>query len=117
MHELHLSLRDKSFFPIVLDTENVLQNLIKNMVEKKSYEGSVTLKLEIDLVEQAVEDTILGTRIVLVPNVSHKVSSVMQVKSEIKGGQSYDDYELVLNDLKDEYVMRRIDTGIEQMEL
>lgn len=114
MHELHLSLRDESFLPIVLDTESVLQNLAKDMVEKKSTEGSVTLKLEIELTEQILPDT---SRASLIPVVRHKVSSMMQIKDEIKGSQRYDDYELVHDDLRDEYVLRRIDTGIEQMEL
>ena len=117
MHELHLSLRDESFFPIVQDTENVLQKLLKNMVEKNSAEGSVTLKLDIRLTEEAVNDPVVGVRRILVPSVSHKVASVMQIKGEVKGGQRYDDYELVHDDLRDEYVLRRIDTGVEQMEL
>ena len=112
MNELTLHLTDTAFEPVIANGKTVLQRLPGNMVEKDSFAGSLTIKVEIELTPVTVQnfDTSIhaDTRQVLIPKLSHKVSSVMQIKDETKGGSQYDDYELALDKKSGEYVLKPI---------
>ena len=112
MNELTLHLTDEAFEPVVADTEVTLQRLLRNMVDKDSLFGSLTIKVDIELTPVDVpnfDPSVRGdTRQVLIPKLSHKVSSVMQIKDEAKGNSQYDDYELAWDKELGEYVLKPI---------
>lgn len=107
-----LHFADESFEPIVQDAERVLQKLLKNMVEKGSSDGSLTIKVDIEMVQDVIQNfdpSIEGeTRKVIKPKLSHKVSSMLQIKDESKGSMNTDGYELVWDEDLEEYVLKPI---------
>lgn len=113
--EMTLNIRGDAFEPVLNDADASLKRLISNMLEKKSTEGTLTIKVDIELVQGWADnlDPASGekTRPVQIPKLTHKVSSVMQIKDETKGGKKYDGYELVLDDNTGDYVMRPIETA------
>lgn len=107
-----LHFTDEAFEPIVQDAERVLQKLLKNMVEKCSSDGSLTIKVDIEMVQDIIQNfdpSIEGeTRKVIRPKLSHKVSSMLQIKDESKGSMNTDGYELVWDEDLEEYVLKPI---------
>lgn len=114
--ELHIE--DEVFGSMREDANRVLHKLLKNMVDKDSMEGSVTIKLDVSFIQEFIpnrDPSIEGeTRRVLTPKFSHKVGSVMQIKDETKGDRNCDGTELVWDDERKEYVLRPI-ANTEQM--
>ena len=110
--ELTLRFSDEVFQPVIGDADAALQRLITNMVEKGSTEGTVSIKVDIELVREWVENfdpAVQGDkRLVMTPKLTHKVSSMMQMKDETKGVTMYTDHELVWDAERGEYVMRPI---------
>ena len=106
---------DEALKPAIDNADKALQRLLKNMVEKGSTQGSLTIKIDIEMAMKVVQNfdpAINGdTRTVLVPTISHKVGSVMQIKDETKGSTDYDGYELVWDEDRGEFVMRPISTA------
>ena len=117
--EITLHFNDEVFEPVTNDADAALQRLIANMVAKNSSEGTLTIKIDIELVRQSVDNfdpAIQGDkRVVKIPKLSHKVSSVMQIKDETKGGKMYDGYEVVMDEKSGEYVMRHYETAQQTM--
>lgn len=110
--EQKLHIEDELFDGMREDADRVLQKLLKNMVEKDSMEGKVTINIDVNFVQEFIpnrDPNIEGeTRRVLTPKFSHKVGSVMQIKNEVKGGKNCDGTELVWDEEKGEYVLRPI---------
>ena len=119
MNELTLHLTDTAFKPVIADGEVTLQRLLGNMVEKDSLVGSLTIKVDIELTPVDVPNcdpsSLADTRQVLIPKLTHKVSSVMQIKDETKGGSQYDDYELAWDEKLGEYVLKPIVSAQQSM--
>ncbi len=117
-YEQNLHINDNCFEKMRADTDMVLQRLIKNMIEKDSMEGKVTITIDISLTQEFIpnrDPNIEGeTRRVLTPKLSHKVGSVMQIKNEAKGDTNYDSMELVWDDESGEYILKPI-ANTEQM--
>lgn len=117
-HEQELHIEDGLFDGMRKDADRVLQKLLKNMVEKDSFEGKVTIGIDVTLIQEYIlnrDPDIEGeTRRVLTPKFSHKVGSVMQIKNEAKGGRDCDGTELVWDDEREEYILRPI-ANTEQM--
>ena len=117
-YEKNLHINDSAFEKMRADADTVLQRLIKNMVEKDSMEGKVTITIDVSLIQEFIpnrDPNIEGeTRRVLTPKISHKVGSVMQIKNETKGDTSCDGMELVYDEEKKEYVLKPI-ANTEQM--
>lgn len=111
-YEQSLHISDSAFDGMREDADHVLQRLIKNMVEKDSLEGKVTITIDVTLEQEFIpnrDPEIEGeTRRVLTPKLSHKVGSVMQIKNEVKGDKNCDGSELVWDKEKGEYVLRPI---------
>ena len=110
--EQNLHIADSAFEGMRHDADRVLQKLLKNMVEKESLEGSVTIKIDISLTQEFIQNTdpdIEGeTRKVLSPAFTHKVGSMMQIKDEAKGGINYEGMEMVWDDELKEFVVKPI---------
>ncbi len=111
-YEQELHIDDELFAGMREDADRVLQKLLKNMVEKDSLEGKVTIGIDVTFVQEFIpnrDPNIEGeTRRVLTPKFSHKVGSVMQIKNEAKGDCNCDGTELVWDEEKGEYVLRPI---------
>lgn len=116
--ELHIE--DELFAGMRTDTDRVMQKLLKNMVEKDSMEGKVTITLDVTLMQEFIpnrDPNIEGeTRRVLTPMFSHKVGSVMKITNEAKGDRNCDGCELVYDVESKEYVLRPI-VNTEQMSI
>lgn len=110
--EMNLNVEDEMFSAMRDDTNRVMKKLIKNMVEKESYNGTVTIKIDLDLFKLAVDDYSkdgnLSQRTALVPKVSHKVGSVMQIKDETKKDCLFEGMEMVWDAETEEFVIRPI---------
>lgn len=110
--EQNLHIADGAFEGMRNDADRVLQKLLKNMVEKESLEGSVTIKIDVSLTQEFIQNTdpdIEGeTRKVLHPAFTHKVGSMMQIKDEAKGGINYEGMEMVWDDELKEFVVKPI---------
>lgn len=110
--EQNLHIADGTFDGMRHDTDRVLQKLLKNMVEKESLEGSVTIKIDVSFKQEYILNTdpeVEGeTRKVLSPSFSHKVGSMMQIKDEAKGGINYEGMEMVWDDELKEFIVKPI---------
>ena len=117
-YEKQLHINDETFDSMRSDTDLVMQKLIKNMIEKGSLEGKLTINIDVTLTREYIpncDPNIEGeTRPVYIPRFAHKVGSVMQIKDETKGQKNYDGMELVWDDEKKEYVLKPI-ANTEQM--
>lgn len=99
------------------DVDEIMQRLIKNMVEKESDEGEITLKLTVKFVTEYVDDGVSrAARRALKPSYQHKVTSQMKMQDN-KGGTSYNGLkEVVLDEESGLYVTRYIQ-GAQQMNM
>lgn len=116
--EKNLHINDELFENMRDDTDMVMQRLIKNMIEKESFEGKITITIDVALTQEFIpnrDPNIEGeTRRVLTPSFSHKVGSVMQIKNEEKGKRNCEGTELVWDEELGEYVLKPI-TNTSQM--
>ncbi len=117
-YDQNLHISDNAFEKMRSDADRVLQHLIKNMIEKDSMDGKVTIAIDVALTKEFIPNRapeIYGeTRMVLKPKFSHKIGSVMQIKNEAKEDINYDGMELVWDDEAGEYVLKPI-TNTSQM--
>lgn len=104
-----LTLDSDVFEEAKITFEEVMQRLLKNMTDSKSSAGSVTLKIDVELIT-----TDAGTKAekVIIPSFEYKVNSQMAIKNEEKG-ISNPNMELVFDADKKEYILQSID-GTEQ---
>lgn len=111
-YEQNLHISDNAFEKMRADADMVLQHLIKNMIDKDSMDGKVTIAIDVALTKEFIpnrDPNIQGeTRMVLKPKFSHKIGSVMQIKNEAKGDTNYDGMELVWDEEAGEYVLKPI---------
>ena len=111
---LNLSIESSVFDALKRDFDKVLKRTIGNMQVKESEEATLTLKLSILLKEIEVpnyeSDDPTAMRIVHTPQFDHKVSSVMQIKTE-ESGKFKGEYELVWDEELQDFVMKPIDNG------
>ncbi len=89
------------------DFDRLLSRTIRCLLEKNSSTATVSLKLDIELERITLidEHSDTGTKEVITPRFSHKVSSVMQIKQEEKGA-SDGMYELTFDDVACLYAVR-----------
>ena len=114
----NLNISDEVFDSMRRDADRVLQKLIKNMIEKESFDGKITIGIDVMLTREYIKNRdprIDGeTRAVYIPKFVHKVGSVMQIKTDIKGEKDMEGMELVWDDEKAEYIIKPI-ANTEQM--
>lgn len=115
-----LHIDDDTFKKMRTDADQVLQKLLKNMTEKGSLNGRLTIILDVSFTQETVQnrdpDIEGDTRIVHTPKFQHKVGSVLQIKNEQKGNMNCDGMEMIWDDEKGEYVLQPI-TGRNQMSI
>ena len=93
------------------DMNFVLQRLIGNMVEKGSYEGSMTVKIDVTIDSEYIpnyDPDIKGeSRECRKPKFKHKVTSVVKINDE-KSGNTDTEMELVMDEETGLWVVRPI---------
>lgn len=109
--EKKLDFDSDTFQGMLRDASFVLQRLIGNMIEKSATEGSMNIKLEVNLNEQYIADcnpeNEKEERLVRKPVFTHKVTSTVQIKDEKKGNLDTE-MELRFDDDTGEYIMAPI---------
>lgn len=99
--EKKLDFDSDTFEEMKKDMNFVLQRLIGNMQEKDTNEGSMTLKLDINMVRQVIpnyDSNIKGkTREIKKPQFKHKVTSAVKINDE-KSGIFNNEMELVMDE-------------------
>lgn len=112
VYENNLHIEDDTFLALRTDFDRVLQKLIKNMIEKDSSEGKITITVDVSLEKDSVTNTdpnIKGaSRVITLPTFTHKVGSVLNIKDEAKGKVKFDGMELVFDEEIGEYVLRPV---------
>lgn len=111
---LTLNINSNAFEAMKADFDKVLRRTLGNMQVKESKDATLTVKLNINLTEVEVPDFESAypnaMRKINKPRFDHKVSSVMQIKSE-ESGSLKGEYELVWDEDKQDFVMKPIDNG------
>lgn len=111
---LKLNININAFENLKADFDKVLRRTLGNMQIKESDEATLTLKLSIKLTEMEVPDFEAAypnaMRKIHKPRFDHKVSSVMQIKTE-ESGHLKGEYELVWDEDAQDFVMKPIDNG------
>lgn len=111
---LTLNIGSDAFESMRSDFDKVLKRTLGNMQVKESEEATLKLNLVIKLTEVTVpdfdSDSKEATKTVHKPRFDHKVSSVMQIKTE-ESGSFKGEYELVWDEEAQDFVMKPIDNG------
>lgn len=106
-----LFIEDETFADARANINVMLQRTFRNMIDSDSDEGSITLKIDIKMTKETVEDHSAGSdgrpREVVLPQFSHKVSSAVQLKDEIKGA-SNPQMEIVWDDEQKKFVLKYV---------
>ena len=106
-----LFLEDETFGSARENFNIVLQKLFKSMIDSESSEGSITLKVDVDMEKEYIPNNdpdIKGeTRLVHLPRFTHKVTSTITVKEERKGIQN-PNMELVWDEESKSYKLQYI---------
>lgn len=100
-----------TFSDLKRDMNFVLQRLLGNMLDSETTEGSMTLKIDVNLVEEWVpnyDPKVQGeSRKVSKPQFKHKVTSAIKINDE-KSGNMNNEMELYFDDETGTYQMRPI---------
>lgn len=112
-----VSVSSDQFLKMRTDADKILQKLVKNMIEKDSEEGELTIKIAVKFIPEYVDNGPGKTaRKALKPSYEHKVSSTMKIQDS-EAGKSFDDMkEVVFDEETGQYVTRYIH-GAEQMNI
>jgi len=106
-----LDFNSNTFDQIKTDMNFVLQRLLGNMVEKGSTEGGMTVKIDVDFVEEWIpnhDPEIEGeSRKVDKPKFKHKISSQVKISDE-KSGNMNSEMELAFDKETNCYYMRPV---------
>ena len=109
--EKRLDFDSDTFEDMKHDMNFVLQRLLQTMQEKDATEGSMTLKIDISMIKEAIPNydpnNDAETRMVSKPQFKHKVSSNVKINDE-KSGNLNSEMELVLDEETGIYVLRPI---------
>lgn len=110
-YDLDLSLEGKTFCDLKQDFDTILRSTLNNMEKKDSNAAEITIKLKISLDRGMIPDAfvngVMSKRSAVIPQIEHKISSVMQIKENVEG-MIGGDYELVRDDDSGTWVMRKI---------
>lgn len=112
-----LNMGSQVFESLRHDFDDVLKKTLANMTSKDSKEATLTVKLAITLADSTAPnfEGAGNMRDIIKPSFSHKVSSVLQIKTE-ESGSLKGEYELVYDDDLQDFVMKPIDYGQESFD-
>ena len=90
---------------------NVLQKLMRSIIDADQGEGTITLKVKVNMTQEAIpnyDPEIAGeSRIARIPTFDHKVTSSVQVKNELKGSTTTA-MEMVWDEEENRFVLRPV---------
>ena len=113
-HDWPLSMQHDTFNALKADMDMVLKTTLSNMELKGSDKAKMTVTVDISLDMDSAPDHSFSayetTRNVIIPTFKHKVSSVMQIKSE-KTGVLGGEFELVWDGENGQYLLRELTNG------
>ncbi len=101
-----LSINGAMFTTLRNQFDEILNQTVANMMLKGAQEASMSIKINIGLVEE-IERTDEGAKEILLPVFEHDISSAVQVKERAKGSMD-GDYELVKNVANNKWEVNRI---------
>ncbi len=107
---MDLSLNSKVFFALRCDFDKVLKDVLFNMQEQNHDTAEINVKVKINLEKSYVDVSYNHQRQIIRPVFNHKVTSLLQVKSE-ESGCFNEKYELVWDDTTEKYILTEIKTG------
>lgn len=106
-----LIIEDTVFDDVRSNFNRVLQKLFHNMIDSGSSEGSITLKMDVSLVQEYVPnfdpDVDGESRKIQKPTFKHKVASAVAVKDDLSGNKN-PEMELIWDDELKMYVLAYI---------
>lgn len=105
-----LDIESSTFDEMRQSFNRALQGTLANMEARHSDEATITLKLAICINHLSAPDpeSIEGNcRIIQKPTIEHKITSVISLKSEIKGALE-DDYELIYDGMTKSYALKAV---------
>lgn len=106
-----LIIEDTVFDDARSNFNRVLQKLFHNMIDSGSSEGSITLKMDVSLVQEYVPnfdpDVDGESRKIQKPTFKHKVASAVAVKDDLSGNKN-PEMELIWDDELKMYVLAHI---------
>lgn len=111
-----LNLDSKVFTALKSAFNETLRRTLMNMEKYHSTDASITIKIDIDLTESYTEDNsrpqYKAEREITIPTFSHKVTSAIPVKDEIKGKTGGIGFEMVYDrDTRDYYMISTKDAN------
>ena len=116
--ETEIDIEGEPFDELRLSINAMLKRLVKDMVEKGSTDGKVSVSIGVELTRQYVQnvlaDATADDREVIIPRFKYKVGSAMQIKDSIGGEKDYDGMELVWDEDKGEYIIVPIAEAAQQ---
>ena len=122
-NEQKITIEGKALENMRNDANMAIQRLLRNMAQKNSFDGKLTIGIDIKLIQEFVPippeqrtETSGETRSVLKPVFDHKISSTVQIKDDAKGKFFSEMLEMVYDETTGEYVLVPV-TGEEQMNI
>ena len=114
-----LNINSDAFYEMKEDFNEVLRRTLMNMNSKASDEASLTLKMnisfaDVNITEYDKSGKAICAKKVKKPRFDHKISSVMQIKTEASGTLE-GEYELEWSENEQDFVMKPIDDGQESL--
>lgn len=110
--QFELSLDSDAFNALKSDFNQMLKKTLHNMQEKGSENAELKISMKIHFCKGEEPDIRVddfnGTRELIIPTFDHKVSSVLQIKDECIGSLGGNKYELVINPITKNFVIREI---------
>lgn len=107
-----LNLNSDAFNAFKSDFDAILKKTLNTMLQKESESAELTAKIKITLTPGTAPDLEISAyhadREITSPKFNHKISSVMQIKDEKSGYVGGNDFELVWDREKGDYIMRAV---------
>jgi len=105
-----LSLSGEALNSFKYDFDNILQETLTTMLQKKSEAAAINMRIKISLTDDIAVDAERPSRDrpIMTPRFDHKIKSVLQIQSERTGFCGGDGYELAWDAELCKYTLRAI---------
>lgn len=110
MNMLPITMESDALSDMKRDFDLLITQIISSMQAWNSTEGAISLKLTIKLRPDLAPDGTGKSREIISPMFEHKVSAMIQAKTELKGGTP-GEYELVWDAQSKRYAMVKVRTS------
>lgn len=104
----NITIESEVFETLRLNANAVLQRLMKDMIEKNSEEGKITITIDIAMTPHEGEAD--------EPVIKHKVASALAIKNNLDGVRNNEGMKVAYDDVTKQWVLKPM-TGGEQMNI